>query len=1288
MQEKELLNPLSKFYVPFSQILLKSLNNFLYIFSKCKFLSNSAFKISSSEGSSLCSASGPSLGSAEGSYYVCLNNSSNSFGNVQVGDTIYLNKYLSSYCDIFDICEDNFKYVFESKGKTLSQSEFYTIDETFYNLTDGTGFTGTVSYNVGDNNWIDLYSIQFTVGSNTEFNGGSGSISDPYIISNANQLLLIYDTENGYKKHYKLSQTIDLENVKLVPFFDELYKFEGSFNGNGYTIKNFSVSNSETSGTSGLFGYIGSSGSVSNLTLSNCKFSLTSNSNDALYIGAFCGKNEGEIYNCHLRDCPSNVESDDFSIYFNRETSKPNKYVYSYVGCLVGENKGNIRYCSINNISIKGYSKFEYQTNSDSKNKQDLYVGGIVGKNTSGKVESCYVGFGVIVNGYASSISTDNISSRHPYINEYVGGVVGLSNATVINVYSDIPDENIKRTTHVDNAGWLGTADKNRVEGDKDPYVASYDSEKNEEVKAKKIEDTIVETNTLTDLTYEFNCGKYSSNRTYYSDQVYEYGEKEIKLDNLWIKKGDEFLDYRVLGYYGFDTSKVSFEVKDEKRIYNDTPITVSLIIYVDQYNAITKFDLPILVQKVMPEKLIIESLPTKLTYDYNVVKDGADLDLEGAYFMTLYKDGYREALDSRFVTSNKLFIDAVPFDDLQNVNFDENGNIMPRTQKAVVVYGSLEATFDVYIKCIHNWDTEVAEAHCEHFGYTLHICKLCGAVYKNNYTEDKGPHNVVVYDADSAQAAKIVGYKGSQISTCTEKGYTGDQYCTICEKIIKKGIEIDYKNHTYNNEYCDAFSHFCIECGHPEEHFFCTEEGDREVKCECIYCHATKTYNANSRSAIENLPRITISDAYVLNNQQKVVVFVELHGNTGITSVDISVRYPNGFVLDNFSLGDILSAFKVSEFQEYADHLNVLSGSENVDTRERGTLLKLVFTLPEGMQVGDEYTISVAANKMTAENEDNTIEFLTFDGTISVVEHLPGDVSGDGVVDLLDAVLIAKYKVTDDKDKETFVKTLKESYPNFDISYGDVSLDTLKDGTDIVKILKYIVGGYDVQLWANQFKVLLDYSDFETPQGSIIVSYDNGTGTYGDALIEVERDGYKFDGWYTDRNYTTKVSEDSLVSVNRDQIKQTLYAHYTLNKIVFNGNTNTNQNEKQDITYNDYTQYSISDDYVILDNDQFDKVSVILFNHGGDKNRQEEIIKRHTFLGWATSADGDVDALVAKVSKMNSDGYIISVDLKNSGYDGVGTITLYAVWSVEEIKDYAADANRGYSFSAWDEFQ
>ena len=1217
------------------------------------------------------------------SFRVCKNNDAGTFGNVKNNETIYLNRFIPDWCDLLGIDANSIEYTFSINGKSLGNNNG-TLN---VNLDIGDVFLGSVSYNGNE-----LYSITFFVENNAVFSSGTGSENDPYVISTPEQFRLIYAIEDAHKKHYELANSIDLAGVALSPISDEMYKFEGSFNGNGNSLYNLNISDNECGG---LFGYIGPNGKIFNLNIAISTFTVESSTNDKLYVGAFAGRNEGTLYNCHV----TNYVRDDLcgtcSITANRNTSTPNNTLYIYAGGIVGENSGKIRYCSFDSSTVKAESYLDYQTNSDSKNRQYVYVGGIFGNSYGGEVSNCYTGENAIVNAVAKSECTDNLSSRHPFIDVFSGGiganVTGSTNIT--KVLSDIKNVNVKYSTSVNNTSWSGSADYNRVNNHYSEYVASFNDSRNSEIKALSKLETIAQSNTVNNLLFEYNCAKDSTYRTKYVDQIYNYKDSIFKTENLWLIVDGEYVEYEVLGYYGFKTDVTNYSEINGKRIYDDVvDLTVTLLVYIDGYNTIKSIEIPIIVKKVLPIELIVEVNPNKVEYDFSEI--GNNISLDGASIKLVYADGYREDVTSE-VDVGKLVVDQTSISEIRNVEFDENGMVSnPKKQAVKVSYEYKKgviytAQFEVGLICNHSWTHETVANHCEHLGYSVHICEKCGSIYKNNYSLERLPHDTVIYEDDSIEARLISGYRGAKQATCIEKGYTGDVYCVRCNRIVETGIVIDYDNHTFDNEHCNALSHNCVKCGHSEQHYFRTIECDDSVHVECIYCHKQDTFNVNSRSAIENLPRITISNVYATEESKEVVVFVELHANTGITSAYFSVRYQEGMTLVDYQLGNILTKPDVDQFKEYCDHLNVQLAHRDAEYSRNGTLLKLVFNLPDNCAVGDEFIIEIAGQKITDAN-NKPVEFLTFSGIISVVDRLPGDVNGDNVVDILDATLIAKHKVVEDNEQEriAFVNAIKEIYPRFDISYGDVTLDSLKDGEDIVNIIRYFVGGYDVNLWANQYKIILDYNNPEIENSIITVEYNNGTGTYGNRLIEAEIEGYRFDGWYRDRNYTIQVDAMTLVRINRDQLKQTLYAHYTQNTVSFNGNGNTNvDGNKQAINYSDYSRYIVDDEgFVLIEKDSLSKTSTITFKHGGNTQRTDLKTINHTLLGWATSPDGNIDESIASKVKLNSNNLIESIDLKDSGYDGVGNLTLYAVWSVEKIEEYPADPYTGYKFLLWED--
>jgi hypothetical protein len=226
---------------------------------------------------------------------------------------------------------------------------------------------------------------------------GSGTENDPYIITDANDLVTIYYRPMA---HYRLSNDIDLSQItwsmSVVP------AFYGSFDGAGYTIANMQISGG---GWLGLFGYLGPGSQISNLCLESISVSGATDR-----VGGLVGENRGSINNCYAT---GEVNGD------------------GYVGGLVGLNTygGNINNCySTGTVSGSGY-----------------YVGGLAGRNYSGSISNCYsagavnnknyVG-GLVGENYSGSISncysTGMVSSGY----NNIGGLVGRNSGVISNCYA------------------------------------------------------------------------------------------------------------------------------------------------------------------------------------------------------------------------------------------------------------------------------------------------------------------------------------------------------------------------------------------------------------------------------------------------------------------------------------------------------------------------------------------------------------------------------------------------------------------------------------------------------------------------------------------------------------------------------------------------------------------------------------------------------------------------------------------------------------------------------------
>jgi hypothetical protein len=267
---------------------------------------------------------------------------------------------------------------------------------------------------------------------------GSGTESDPWLISNAQELGAIYYRSAG---HYKLIADIDLGGISWstapVPFFS------GSFDGNGKKIINLTITGGDNLG---LFGAIyDNAGIIQNLGLENASITGINR------IGGLAGENNGYISNCYST---------------GKITGTTNS---EYVGGLAGYNKSSIWNCystasviggdKSNSLGgLTGYDDYGYISNCCSAGNvtggyDSQYLGGLAGYENHGNIEDCY-SIGAI---------------RGKDTSQYLGGLVGYSdNSTITSCFWDIttsgqstspggtglPTADMKMKSTYTDAGW------------------------------------------------------------------------------------------------------------------------------------------------------------------------------------------------------------------------------------------------------------------------------------------------------------------------------------------------------------------------------------------------------------------------------------------------------------------------------------------------------------------------------------------------------------------------------------------------------------------------------------------------------------------------------------------------------------------------------------------------------------------------------------------------------------------------------------------------------------------
>jgi transcription termination factor NusB len=295
--------------------------------------------------------------------------------------------------------------------------------------------------------------------SQNRFSGsGSGTLEDPYVITNVKQL---QEMKYNLSAHYVLGNDIDASETKFwndgkgfEPIGNYFHPFTGTFDGRGFKIYNLYINVNvtifdEAREFVGLFGYVEKGGIIKNVGLENVTILYTGEvagqiTGTGRVVGGLIGWNLGTVSNCYSTGIVSGRRAVGGLIgsnYGSVSNSYSTAVVYgrSNVGGLIGENGGIVS----NSYSTGTVYGQEYYANiGGAYIVGGLQVGGLIGYN-NGEVSNSYstasvngkdyVGglIGVNVGKIFNSYSTGTVNG-----NNQVGGLVGSNDGSVSNSYS------------------------------------------------------------------------------------------------------------------------------------------------------------------------------------------------------------------------------------------------------------------------------------------------------------------------------------------------------------------------------------------------------------------------------------------------------------------------------------------------------------------------------------------------------------------------------------------------------------------------------------------------------------------------------------------------------------------------------------------------------------------------------------------------------------------------------------------------------------------------------------
>lgn len=185
------------------------------------------------------------------------------------------------------------------------------------------------------------------------------------------------------------------------------------------------------------------------------------------------------------------------------------------------------------------------------------------------------------------------------------------------------------------------------------------------------------------------------------------------------------------------------------------------------------------------------------------------------------------------------------------------------------------------------------------------------------------------------------------------------------------------------------------------------------------------------------------------------VEVDIVIANNPGILGAILTISYGEGLTLLDATSGEVFSGHSMTKPGKFASPCKFVWDGEDISGIEvkDGTMLTLQFEIPENAEAGHEYLVNVScATGDITDNDLNDIIPAIVNGSVNVVDYMPGDLNSDSLVNTKDIIMLRR-DIAGGYDQ--VVNQLA----------GDVNADALRNTKDIILIRRSIAGGYGVEL-------------------------------------------------------------------------------------------------------------------------------------------------------------------------------------------------------------------------------
>ena len=282
---------------------------------------------------------------------------------------------------------------------------------------------------------------------------------------------------------------------------------------------------------------------------------------------------------------------------------------------------------------------------------------------------------------------------------------------------------------------------------------------------------------------------------------------------------------------------------------------------------------------------------------------------------------------------------------------------------------------------------------------------------------------------------------------------------CKYCDYSISEEIEATDVHEFGKWKYIDVETHSrTCDCGEVETVEHSWDDGVVTTK-PTLTATGIKTFTCSDCKGTKEVIIAVIepSGRLVVGNVtgkagDTVEVKVTLSDNEGIAGMVLNLTYDEELTLVEAVQGDALPNMAFTAPGDYSKNpVNLVWDAMEADA-SNGHIVTLKFQISEDAEERDyEVNLSYKPGAI-CDNDMNDVDFTITNGVITVKNYTPGDVNGDGEVDVKDIIILRRFIAG-----------------GYEITYVEAAVDINRDGSndakDIITLRRFVADGYGIIL-------------------------------------------------------------------------------------------------------------------------------------------------------------------------------------------------------------------------------